>query len=858
VGGGASGAPTQQGGVDSESGAGSAEAGSGAASNEGGASPGSAGGASPGSAAEAGTAGASGESSSAGGRGTDSDSLDLRGIAADTLNHNPAPPGLGDARSRAVALLATWSQTQKLALIRGSSGNYVGNVPAVGSIPALTLQDGPAGVRYFSGVTGFPAPITLAASWDRALVESWGAAMGAEMRGKGVMIQLGPMMNLARVPAGGRNFEGFGEDPYLAAELAARDVAGIQSQKVVATAKHYVGNEQETNRFGGNSQIDDRTLHEVYYAPFDASVRAGLASVMCSYNRLNGLYACENPTALADLKTGMGFSGWVMSDWSATHSTVTSANAGLDMEMPSGSYFSALGTAISNGDVPQARLDDMVLRILTALYRLGILDDPPTGNSASNVNPSAHVDLARQAATSGITLLKNQNGLLPLDSSKKIAVIGRAGHSAPAFGGGGSAAVTPPYVVSPFTEIQLRSGNTVTYTNGLDSDAALAARAADVAVVFGSVDSTEGSDRPSLSSGVDSLVSAVAAANPNTIVVLNVPGAVLMPWLDQVAAVLVAWYPGQENGKAITPILFGDENPSGKLPLTFPKNASDLPQPASTQNVAYTEGLAIGYRALDAANVAPLFPFGFGLSYTTFSYAELKLHPHNSQGSVTAEFKLTNTGARAGAEVAQLYLSYPAGSGEPPRVLRGFERIALAPSESRTVNIELDARALSSWDSAHRSRQVLSGTYRIAVGGSSRDLPLEAALEVIGTDASAGTNPGTGGTGGTSGTGGTGTGSGGSATGGTSGNGTCDSPVDLDASVNTYGLLTTGAACFRTPLSFNAVACTQWAGRTLKINGAVVLCTGSQITVPPAIGGYSYFDISAGDSSYAAIGWFTL
>ncbi|HYQ01135.1 MAG TPA: glycoside hydrolase family 3 C-terminal domain-containing protein [Polyangiaceae bacterium] len=690
-----------------------------------------------------------------GGTGT-LDSLDLSNLAPSVLNSNPDPPGLAAAQSRAAALLATLSQTQKLTLIRGNSGNYVGNVAAVGSIPALTLQDGPAGVRYFSGVTGFPAPITLAASWDRELVESWGTAMGAEHRGKGVMIALGPMMNLARVPAGGRNFEGFGEDPYLAAELAARDVAGIQSQKVVATAKHFVGNEQETNRFGGNSQIDARTLHEVYYAPFEASVRAGLASVMCSYNRLNGVYACEHPSALADLKAGMGFSGWVMSDWSAAQSTVASANAGLDMEMPYGSYFSSLATAISGGSVAQARLDDMVLRILTALIRVGILDDPPTGTGASNINPSAHTDLARRAATSGITLLKNQNQLLPLDPSKKIAVIGRAGHTAPAFGGGGSAAVTPPYIRSPFTEIQLRSGSTVTYTNGTTSDAALAASAADVAIVFGSVDSTEGFDRSSLDSGIDPLVSAVASANPNTIVVLNVPGAVLMPWLDQVAAVVVAWYPGQENGKAITPILFGDENPSGKLPVTFPKSASDLPQPSSAQNVAYTEGLAMGYRALDAANIAPLFPFGYGLSYTTFDYTGLELYPGNSAGSVAAQFKLTNSGARAGAEVAQLYLSYPADSGEPPRVLRGFERVVLAPGESKTVRIELDARALSTWDAGQHARHVSSGTYHVAVGSSSRDLPLEATLQVHGTDATGGSTGGTGGTsaGGSGGSGG--------------------------------------------------------------------------------------------------------
>ncbi|MEO6602876.1 MAG: glycoside hydrolase family 3 C-terminal domain-containing protein, partial [Polyangiaceae bacterium] len=796
-----------------------------------------------GSAGDAASPGVGGDSSPAG-SGNASEgpisAIDLSDVDPNALSVTPDPPGLANARIRATTLLATLSQSQKLALVQGSPGLYVGNVAAVGAIPALSLQDGPAGVRDFSGVTGFPAPITLAASWDRELVEAWGSAMGAEMRGKGVMIQLGPMMNLARVPTGGRNFEGFGEDPYLAAELAARDVVGIQSQKVVATAKHFLGNEQETNRFGGNSQIDARTLHEVYYAPFEASVRAGVGAVMCSYNRLNGEYACQNPSALADLKTGLGFSGWVMSDWGATKSVSASANAGLDMEQPYGTFFGSLGTAISNAAVAQARLDDMVLRILTALTRVGVLDDSPVGTPASNVNPGEHVGIAQRAAATGITLLKNQDGLLPLDSSKTIAVIGRAGHAVPAFGGGGSAQVKPPYVVSPFTEIQLRSGNTVTYSNGTNDAAALAASAADVAIVFAAVDSSEGADRPSLSLGFDALVTAVANANPNTIVVLNVPGAVLMPWLDQVAAVLVAWYPGQENGKAITPILFGDENPSGKLPVTFPKSASDLPQPSSEQNVPYAEGLAIGYRALDAASIAPLFPFGYGLSYTTFSYTGLELYSGSTKGSIAAQFELTNTGIRAGAEVAQLYLSYPPGSGEPPRVLRGFERVALAPGESRTVRIELDPRALSCWNPTSSARYVPTGTYHVTVGGSSRNLPLEVEIRVTGTGIDAG---GSGGSGGSGGDGNDGL--------------RCANPIELPSELSSYSLGTTEGVCLRTKAAFDTVGCSGWTGRTLKVNGRPMLCDGTKEILPLALDGYHYFEIGAGQVSYAALYWYT-
>jgi beta-glucosidase len=658
----------------------------------------------------------------------------LSGVDPGSLEPNGDLPGLADARNQATALAAQLSQAEKLTLVQGIAGSYVGNVLAVTDVPALTLQDGPAGVARFSGVTAFPAPIAFAATWDRDLVLSFGAAMGAEQRGKGVMIQLGPMMNLARVPAGGRIFEGFGEDPFLAAELSARDVSGIQSQGVVATAKHYVGNEQETNRSGGDSQIDERTLHEVYYAPFAASVEAGVGAVMCSYNRVNEVYACENPTTLGDLKNGFGFPGFVMSDWGATQSTVASANAGLDLEMPDGDYFSALGAAITAGTVAQARLDDMVTRILTSLVRAGVLADPPSGNPDTVVTSSAHADLARQAATESITLLKNEGNLLPLDAAQSVVVIGEAGDTLPSVVGGGSAAVVAPYVVSPFAAIQARTGVSVAYNDGTGSDAdlATAAAAADVALVFVNVPSSEGSDRPSLSTGLDPLIATVAAANSNTVVVLNTPGAVLMPWLDQVRGVLVAWYPGQENGNAIASVLYGDENPGGKLPLTFPASESDLPTPETSLTVPYSEDLAIGYRALDAAGKAPLFPFGYGLSYSAFEYAGLMLQAGTSAGSISANFELTNTGSRAGSEVAELYLSFPANAGEPPRVLRGFERVTLAAGSTQTVSIELDPRAFSCWSAVSHTRYIPSGSYRIAIGGSSRDLPLIAALEVTG------------------------------------------------------------------------------------------------------------------------------
>jgi len=667
--------------------------------------------------------------------------LDFSALDAGILNAPGTPTASDAATTRTTELLQTLSLDDKLQLVRGVQADYVGNVAAVAGLPALTLQDGPAGVARFGDVTAFPSPITLAASWDRDLVRRWGAAMAAEERGKGVMIQLGPMMNLVRSPAAGRNFESFGEDPFLSAELAAADVIGMQSQKVVATAKHFVGNEQETNRMEVDSRIDERTLHELYYAPFEAAVGAGAGAVMCSYNRLNGTYACENSASLADLKVGMGFAGFVMSDWGATHSTVAAANAGLDMEMPAGDYFgSQLRDAISAGTVSQARLDDMVTRILGALVRVGVLDDLPNGNPSSVVTSPEHDALAKEAATAGITLLRNNGVALPLDANvRSIAVLGSAGGDSPFSVGGGSAQVNTRFVVSPFSAIQALAPSSVSVTyargDGGNQDQAVAtAAASDAAVVFAAVGSSEGYDRDSLTLApdVDALINAVAAVNPRTIVVLHAPGAVLMPWLDRVGAVLVAWFPGEQNGNAIAPILFGTANPSGKLPVSFPRSASDLPAVSGNMEVPYSEGLAIGYRALDAHGIAPLFPFGHGLSYTTFAYSNLTLRAVAAPGSIEVAFTLRNTGARAGSEVAQLYLGFPEGAGEPPRVLRGFERVALAAGESSQVTLTLGPRQLSCWNPTAHARYVPSGRFTIAVGGSSRDLPLQTSLQVVG------------------------------------------------------------------------------------------------------------------------------
>jgi beta-glucosidase len=688
-----------------------------------------------GSAGTPGEAGSAGEPANGGQGGSDEalTTLDLSGLDPSALAY-PAPAGIDAARARAADIVSGLTTSERATLTYGNGySNVVGSVPSVGPLPVLSMDDGPGGVANLTGVTAFPDPITLAATWDRELVERWGAAMGAEERGKGVIIQLGPMMNLSRSPLGGRNFEGFGEDPYLSAELSARDVRGIQSNHIVATAKHFVGNEQETNRMTVNSAIDERTLHEIYYLPFEASVSAGVGSVMCSYNQLNGVYACENPTALGDLKGELGFAGWVMSDWTATHSGAPAIEAGLDMELPSGFYFPS-GLA----SVGQERIDDMAARIVTSLVSTGALDDPPTGTTSSVVTSSDHTALALAAATEGITLLKNDGGALPFDDGvKSLAVIGSYG-STPFTTGSGSAAVSGAGARSPLGSITQRAGGAlVTWVAGDDGDDAEAvtvAADADAAVVFVAVPSGEGADRASLSLGttLDALIADVAAVNPRTIVVLDVPGAVSMPWIDGVSGVVVAWYPGQENGDAITSVLFGDANPSGKLPVTFPNDATTLPLPSSSASVSYDEGLAVGYRRFDATATAPLFEFGFGLSYTAFGYGGLELHAGATPGAVDVSFLLTNTGTRAGTETTQAYLSFPPSAGEPPRVLRGFERVTLDAGASKRVHVELPARAFGCWNPTAHARYAPSGTYTLSVGSSSRELPLTATLEVTG------------------------------------------------------------------------------------------------------------------------------
>ena len=682
---------------------------------------------------------------------------------------------------RAQLLLGAMSLSDKIAMTYqqypmdyhyGAAGYIPGNTSLC--IPDLVFNDAGQGVGDAqTGTTAFPAPIAQAASWDPSLQYQFGAALGQEARDKGIDVQLAPGMETDRVPMNGRNWEYMGEDPFLAGQDAAAETAGIQSQHVIVTLKHYIANSQETNRMTDSSDVDQRTLEEIYAPQYDTAIHQGGAmGVMCSYNRINSVYSCENPNTLKGILDGQfGFTGFVVSDWGATHSTVASALNGLDIEMnvtPGTYYGPSLQTAVEDGQVAMSTLNDMVLRILRAMFTVGVFDHPPAAEPQAFAAPATtpdHVALAREVSEQGTVLLKNQDAILPLSRpGQTIAVLGPDAGQAGAedeYNGEGSghvpeAGIAP--VVSPLQGITQRAvgnGDKVLYADGsATADAVAAAKAADVAVVVAGDSESEGTDRSNLTltGGIctlagctpqtvdqNSLISQVAAANPNTIVVLDTGGPVLMPWLDQIKGLLEAWYPGQEDGNALAALLFGDADPSGHLTETFPASMSDLPIQSASQwpgvtesgdsvgpHSSYSEGLLVGYRWYQARGITPLFPFGFGLSYTSFRFSNLTV-TSTSSGAV-ARFNVQNTGLRAGAEVAQASVGMPSSTGEPPNQLKGFQKVWLEPGQTKTVSITLPETSFAWWNTAGEQWVVTPGNYTVSVGDSSASLPLHATL----------------------------------------------------------------------------------------------------------------------------------
>lgn len=669
---------------------------------------------------------------------------------------------------------------EKLQLVHGTSpaqfwtqpvprgaGSFIPGIPRLG-IPDTYYGDGSVGISAGVGQgTALPSSIASAATWDLTEAAKYGTVIGSELSAYGINVNLGGNVNnTGREPRDGRTFETKGEDPILAGRINAAHLKAIQAQNVMAGMKHFALNDQESGRTTANVLIDDRSARESDLLAFEISMKdSGVQSVMCSYNLVNSTWACENPYLLNQvLKGDWQFPGYVMSDWTATHSTVNAANGGLDQEQPGSIFFGSLKQAVQNGQVSQTRLDDMVHRILRAMFAAGLIDHPQTIHAIDAAGDAA---IAQEEEEQGAVLLKN-SGILPLSTSvPSIAVIGSHADVA-VLSGGGSAQVQPvggspvPAVYptvpgwsavvwdpsSPMNAIEaMAPGANVQFDAGTNaSSAATLAASSSVAIVFVSQWESEGMDIPTLNFtdvinnppiDQDALISAVAAANPNTIVVMENNTAKVMPWLGSVKAVLEAWYPGQKGGEAIANILFGIVNPSGKLPLTFPASVNDLPRPVTAQppdattpfNVDYTiDGYNVGYKWYDTQGLTPLFPFGFGLSYTTFSINNPQVTATTTGNNVGFQvtFDIQNTGARDGAEVAQVYLQLPASTNEAKRLV-GWSKVSVPAGQSQTgINVQVNAsdssHPLAYWDTSTNAWTVASGTYTVYLGNSSRNL----------------------------------------------------------------------------------------------------------------------------------------
>ena len=648
---------------------------------------------------------------------------------------------------RVQQVLNTMDQSEEVTLASGDgSSSYIGQVNGIPDlcIKPLNMEDGPSGVGDGNGgVTAFPDGENAAATWDPALIQQEGAAKGAEFAGKGVNISLGPTTNLVRDPRWGRTYETYGEDPYLAGQVTSAEVAGLQSQGVMADVKHVAAYDQEQYPNGTNNEtVSQKALEELYLAPFQtATEQSAPASFMCSYAVVNGAPSCANADMLQDgLDEQANSGGFVVSDWGAAGNAVADLEGGMDIAMPF-SNASDVSAALAAGTLNQATLNAAVARILTQMFAFGMFDNPQTGSLSATVTTAAHAQTALKLGEEGTVMLKN-NGLLPLNpnGSESIAVLGTDGGAAVEIAGGGSGGVDSSDAVWPLTGIQQAAGPNVkvTYTPGDDNgtadipQAVAAAQAATDAVIVVSLPEGEESDLKTLdlSSADETMIADVAAVNPNTIVVINSGGPVVMPWISSVAGVFENWYGGQETGAAIAALIFGTADPSGKLPVTFPASLSQVPAqtqaqwPGTATGVTYSEGVNIGYRWYQSQNITPLFPFGYGLSYTKFSFSNLKVGAFNASGSATVTATVTNTGSVAGADVAQMYVGDPAASQDPPEQLAGFQRTTLTPGQSATVSFPLTVHDLASWSAADNAWEAQAGTYSISVGDSSASLPL--------------------------------------------------------------------------------------------------------------------------------------
>ncbi|HTP88657.1 MAG TPA: glycoside hydrolase family 3 C-terminal domain-containing protein [Bryobacteraceae bacterium] len=678
--------------------------------------------------------------------------------------------------ARVADLLSRMTLEEKVDMVSGG-GWMESKANARLGIPAIKMADGPVGVRNWYGPsaltmransplptvtsTAFPAGVALGATWDPDLLHEVGKTIGQEAIALGRDMMLGPGVNIVRAPLAGRNFEMYGEDPFLSSKLVVGYIKGMQGTGVMATVKHFAANNQEYQRQTIDAHIDQRALHEIYLPAFRAAVvDAHVWSVMSAYNKLNGHWCAENPRLLTEtLKKEWGFKGFVVSDWLGTHNTAPTANAGLDLEMPGAESIKRLRAMnvpqgpgdigqrgavltpellmpeVKSGQVKEAAIDDKIRRLLTAMFANGLFDHPKPGGG--QVDTPEQRAVARKAADEAIVLLKNAGDALPLmtEKARTIAVVGPNANVART-GGGGSSSVKPNHSVSPLDAIRERAGSAiqVTFAEAMPQAAELAGKA-DVAIVFAG-DSAEvereGHDRESmdLPAGQDDLIQAVVKANKNTIVVLNAGAPVGMDrWIGQVPAVLNVWFPGEEGGPAIAGVLFGDTNPSGHTPITFPHRIEDSPSfgnyPGTDGVVNYAEGVYVGYRHYDTKNVEPLFCFGHGLSYTRFEYKDLKISAHKTTLTVR------NVGPRDGADVVQFYVHPLKPSVDRPvQELKGFRRTYLRRGEAVTVEFPLDSSMFSWYDGSAKKWVADPGAYELRVGSSSRDIRLKGNYEL--------------------------------------------------------------------------------------------------------------------------------
>jgi len=651
-------------------------------------------------------------------------------------------------------LLKQLTIQEKIEMLAGTGMETRGNSRL--GIPVLRMSDGPMGVRCYGKSTAYPNGAALAASWNVDQALEVGQALGRDARSRGIHILLAPGMNLYRAPMCGRNFEYLGEDPLVAGAMASAYIRGVQSQGVAATAKHFAGNEQERNRYSMNSQVDERTLRELYLKPFAMAVKSGVWCVMDSYNPLNGIHSTQNGWLNnVFLKGELGFKGMVMSDWNSCHDALGMANGGLDLEMPRARFF--LEQTLLPMVSPTV-IDEKIRRQLRMAFSMGWFDRPQADASIPKDDPQ-NARVALEGARQSIVLLKNQGGLLPLDLAKvkKIVVFGHNADPA-VTGAGGSSYTHPFHAVSILKGLRDKAGaavEMVPWVAGQDSvpqanvDAVKAADAVIVCAGFNdqhdngpSKDPTsaeeEGQDRTyALPPGQVSLIRAVAALNPRVIVILNAGGSVeTAAWIDKAPVLLDAFYPGQEGGTALAEVLFGETNPSGKLPFTWEKQWEDsaaygnYPTGQTPHANTYKEGVFLGYRWFDAKGAEPLFPFGFGLGYSTFEVSRAAVaNDANRDIEVTATVR--NTGSRAGAEVVQVYVEPPkAEAPRPVRELKAFTKVALDPGASKSVTLHIPRADLAYWNPRTKSWVVTPGDYVARVGDSSRNLPVTAGFSI--------------------------------------------------------------------------------------------------------------------------------